>query len=285
MDKLKQLLALLLCAAMLLSLAACGSDNSANSDDSDVSASDVENEPEDETDEPEEEEKSDDTEAEESTEVDSDDLMDMAEDDGSDDVIVLYSQDGEEMIRIEATDDIVSYNGDTNADGEDTLLVTATVGSYVMRGAEMSAPADHVIRLCWFGILEYIFEIEDETDDGYVVSSCQQYSYEPTDCFLDVTSLTKDGETDPVVFNSDLTCSLIDDGEEIDCVYFGNDRQLYLAVPVDESLNILSLSTMDDYSDAAYFVIVAYTYTGTDSSIEVSDFFTLVLDTDYFASL
>jgi hypothetical protein len=198
---------------------------------------------------------------------------------------VLYSQDGEEMIRIETTDDIVSYNGDTNADGEDTLLVTATVGSYVMRGAEMSAPADHVIRLCWFGILEYIFEIEDETDDGYVVSSCQQYSYEPTDCFLDVTSLTKDGETDPVVFNSDLTCSLIDDGEEIDCVYFGNDRQLYLAVPVDESLNILSLSTMDDYSDAAYFVIVAYTYTGTDSSIEVSDFFTLVLDTDYFASL
>ena len=303
MKKLTRLLALLLCAVMLLGLAACGgsdgkeavpTDPTDNSDTADTSDAGDTAEPEtpDEPETPEEPEPTEDPDTAEKPDMsDAEPDADAA----AEDSFTITLPDGSEFGRVSAyTDDYLTDVTSVTIGGSDAVLVNLTIdGDTEMHCVELSFEGGgETMVFTWWGLYRLSLHVTDETDDGYVIDDYDQEQIDAADYFSGTCTLHFDADNeadltvDTVTFYDDMTCTIEENGEVYTAMYAGNDKTIYLFLPTDDAVTPLTDETMDeDGGNCAYFMLLAYDYTAEGSDITVSGGYTALLDSDYLLNM
>ncbi len=303
MKKLTRLLALLLCAAMLLGLAACGkaekepdpadtADTSDTSDTSDTAEPETPDEPKTpEVSDPEPAPSDEPGTAETPDETTPDDAADAA----AEDYFTITLPDGTEFGRVSAyTDDYLTDVTSVTIGGAEAVLVNLTIDNDTeMHCVELSFKDNgETMVFTWWGLYRLALHVTDETDDGYVIDDYDQEQIDAADYFSGTCTLHFDADTeedltvDAVTFYDDMTCTIEENGEVYTAMYAGNDSAIYLFLPTDDAVTPLTDETMEeDGGNCAYFMLLAYDYTADGSDITVSGGYTALLDADYLLNM
>ena len=300
MKKLTRLLALLLCAAMLLGLAACGKADEKSPDTADTTDPAETADPE-TPDEPETPEGSDPA-------PEAPDTPDTAEapgetgsgaepDAAAEDFFTITLPDGTEFGRVSAyLDDYLTDVTSVTIGGSEAVLVNLAIdGDTEMHCVELSfTDSGETMVFTWWGLYRLSLHVTDETDDGYVIDDYEQEQINAADYFSGTRTLRFDAEADDgaepmvdtVTFYDDMTCTIEENGETYTAMYAGNDRTIYLFLPTDGDVNPLTDETLaDDAGNCAYFMLLAYDYAEDGGDIVVSGGYTARLDAAYLLDM
>ena len=309
MKKLTRLLALLLCAAMLLGLAACGKADEKSPDAADAAdtadpadtaepAETAEPETPDEPETPEDSDPTPDTPDAPDTAEAPDETEPVAEPDAAaEDFFTITLPDGTEFGRVSAyLDDYLTDVTSVTIGGSEAVLVNLTIdGDTEMHCVELSfADSGETMVFTWWGLYRLSLHVTDETDDGYVIDDYEQEQIDAADYFSGTRTLRFDAEADDdaepmvdtVTFYDDMTCTIEENGETYTAMYAGNDKTIYLFLPTDGDVNPLTDETLeDDAGNCAYFMLLAYDYAEDGGDIVVSGGYTALLDAAYLLDM
>ena len=316
MKKLTRLLALLLCAAMLLALAACGKADEKSPDPADTTGPAETADPADPADpadtagpaETAEPETPDEPETPEGSDpapeapdtpdtAETPDTSDAEPDAAVEDFFTITLPDGTEFGRVSAyLDDYLTDVTSVTIGGSEAVLVNLAIdGDTEMHCVELSfTDSGETMVFTWWGLYRLSLHVTDETDDGYVIDDYEQEQINAADYFSGTRTLRFDAEADDgaepmvdtVTFYDDMTCTIEENGETYTAMYAGNDRTIYLFLPTDGDVNPLTDETLaDNAENCAYFMLLAYDYAEDGGDIVVSGGYTALLDAAYLLDM
>lgn len=303
MNHLKRLLSVLLCAALLFCLAACGKEDDAGTTAPDTGAvtetEDPAQEPETpadpelpevpaEPDTPAEPEAPAEPELPETPEVpDETPEAPALPDAATEDQLLLLLPDGSVLGTVTAyLDDYLTDVTAVSIGGAQAMLVNLTIEDLEMRCVELSFSEDgQTMHLNWWGLYHLALHLVAEVDEGYIIDDYEQSQGDATEFFSGTRTLHfagDDATVDVVTFYEDMTCTVEENGTVYTALYAGTGSTFYLFIPVDEEITPLTGETMDATGgNCAYFLLSAYDYTLAGDDMELTASYNALLSADY----
>lgn len=170
--------------------------------------------------------------------------------------------------------------------GSQAVLVNLTIDDLEMRCVELSFSEDgETMHLNWWGLYHLALHLVAEVDEGYIIDDYEQSQHDAAEVFSGTRTLhfaEDDATVDTVTFYEDLTCTVEENGTVYTALYAGTEDTFYLFIPVDEEITPLTGETMDaNGGNCAYFLLSAYDYSAQGDDMEVTASYNALLSADY----